>query len=70
MGSHQTIERSGRLDSGNAISKMATRPRHRPNRRRAENRSMPKASAMGKDSIGISDRMIDKMPEGRWMAAV
>jgi hypothetical protein len=41
-----------------------------PRSRRAENRSIPSASAMGNESIGTSDSMIDRMPEGRWIAAV
>ena len=43
---------SARLASGRAISAKPARPRASPARRRAENRSIPRASAMGKANIG------------------
>jgi hypothetical protein len=64
------MARSGRLVSGRAIRRIAASPMQRPRSRSAENRSIPSASAIGKDSIGTSDSMIDRMPEGRWIAAV
>ena len=55
----------GRLASGKAINATPARPRHKPSRRARVRRSVPRATAMGKDSSGMVEIRIDMMPPGK-----
>ena len=60
-----TAIRSGKLVSGPAKSRMATKPKHRPATRRQENRSIPNNKAIGKANIGTVEIKIDNIPAGK-----
>ena len=64
-GSQAAISGVGKLVCGMAISATPIKPHNKPSKRSGCKRSMPKAKAMGSESIGMVEIRIDITPLGK-----